>query len=209
MSPLFLYFLSDQVGDSQISITYSDQKHQYEKYPPCGSHKGQALRKAECPGGASPVEEEVRIVIAAGKIPVQHIAYSGIDRIKDGRDDDIEDILPADMRCHKDDEEINDRGHGDDEVGQGVLDIPGIFAECGGEDKPENDPCEGYGYGAHEFDHVPDGRGSLSFSYVIKADGGNNCNRYIGLDGEVHEDTASAHERAPSGIGAEECADKG
>ncbi len=113
------------------------------------------------------------------------------------------------MGSHKDDEEINDCCHGDNEVGQGVLDVPGIFAECGGEDKSENDPCEGYGYGAHEFDHVPNGRGSLSFSNVIKADGGNDRNRYIGLDGEVHEDAASAHEGVPSGVGAEECADKG
>ncbi len=208
-APLLLYFLSDQIGQRQISVPYSDQKYQYYKYPPCGSHKGQALGKAECPGGASPVEEKVRIVISAGKIPVQHIAYSCIDRIENGRDDDIEDVLPADMHGSEDNEEIDDCCHGDYQMRQGVLGIPGIFAERGGEDDPEDHPREGYGYGSHELDDVPCVAGSLSFYHVIKTDGGNYRNRYIGLDGEVHEDAASAHEGASSGVGAHKCADKG
>lgn len=92
---------------------------------------------------------------------------------------------------------------------QGVLEIPGIFAERGSQHKSEDDPRESYGYGSDEFDHVPRGGYGFLFHKEIQTDRADDRDGDVGLDGEVHEDAASAHEEVPSGRGAYDSADCG
>lgn len=75
----------DPVCEHHIAPTHGEQEHKQNQDPPYASQIGQFLRKANCSERTSPVQEEVRIILAFGKLPSPDIPDPGIDGIEQRR----------------------------------------------------------------------------------------------------------------------------